>query len=77
VYANTSSTFGKLSSIGTGNVLLSGNINNAPSYGKVGLTTHVSGTLPVGSGGRVGLSLDRLFWLKSAKFQAEIESKCS
>jgi hypothetical protein len=51
VYANTNTTFAKLSSAGAGNVLLSGNTNNAPSYGKVGLTTHVSGTLPVGSGG--------------------------
>jgi hypothetical protein len=51
VYANTNTTFAKLSSAGAGNVLLSGNTNNAPSYGKVGLTTHVSGTLPVASGG--------------------------
>jgi hypothetical protein len=51
VYANTNTTFAKLSSAGAGNVLLSGNTNNTPSYGKVGLTTHVSGTLPVASGG--------------------------
>ena len=35
----------------TGNVLLSGGIGVNPSYGKVGLTTHVSGTLPVANGG--------------------------
>jgi hypothetical protein len=31
--------------------LLSGGVTTAPSYGKIGLTTHVSGILPVASGG--------------------------
>jgi|688.fasta_scaffold07534_25 hypothetical protein len=35
----------------TGNALLSGGVGVAPAYGKVGLTTHVSGTLPVANGG--------------------------
>jgi hypothetical protein len=35
----------------TGNALLSGGVATAPVYGKVGLTTHVSGTLPVANGG--------------------------
>jgi hypothetical protein len=35
----------------TGNVLLSGGVGNLPTYGKVGLTTHVTGTLPVANGG--------------------------
>lgn len=48
-------TLVKVADIATGNVLLSGGVGAAPSYGKVGLTTHVSGTLPATSGG-TGLS---------------------
>lgn len=51
VYANTTTTLAKLPDVATGNVLISGGVNTAPSYGKVGLTTHVSGTLPVANGG--------------------------
>ena len=40
-----------LAGVATGNVLISGGVATAPSYGKVGLTTHVSGTLAVGNGG--------------------------
>lgn len=39
----------------TGNVLLSQGVGNTPAYGKVGLTTHVTGTLPTTNGG-TGLS---------------------
>ena len=35
----------------TGNALISGGVGVAPSYGKIGLTTHVNGTLPVANGG--------------------------
>jgi hypothetical protein len=55
VYANTSSSLAKLPDVAAGNVLISGGIGVAPAYGKVGLTTHVSGTLPVANGG-TGLS---------------------
>lgn len=44
-------TLVKVADIATGNVLLSGGVGAAPSYGKVGLATHVSGTLPATSGG--------------------------
>lgn len=37
--------------VATGSVLLSGGVGASPSYGKVGLTTHVSGTLPIANGG--------------------------
>lgn len=47
LYASSSSTLAKLSSVATGSVLISGGLNTAPSWGKVGLTTHVSGNLPV------------------------------
>lgn len=50
-YASASGTLSSLASVATGNVLLSGGIAGAPSYGKVGLTTHVTGTLPVANGG--------------------------
>lgn len=51
VYASGTGTLAGLADAATGNVLLSGGVNTAPSYGKVGLTTHVSGTLPVANGG--------------------------
>ena len=51
VYADTSTTLAKLADVATGNALISGGVGVAPSYGKIGLTTHVSGTLPVANGG--------------------------
>jgi hypothetical protein len=51
IYASGTTTLSKLADIATGNVLLSGGIGVAPAYGKVGLTTHVSGTLPIANGG--------------------------
>ena len=51
IYASGSTALAKLSDIATGNVLISGGVGAAPSYGKVGLTTHVSGTLGLSNGG--------------------------
>jgi hypothetical protein len=51
LYASTSTTLSKLADVATGNALISGGVGVAPSYGKIGLTTHVSGTLPVANGG--------------------------
>jgi hypothetical protein len=51
VYASTTTALSKLADVATGNALISGGVGVAPSYGKIGLTTHVSGTLPVASGG--------------------------
>jgi len=48
LYASAGNTLAALTKAAAGNVLLSG---DAPSWGKVGLTTHVSGTLGVGNGG--------------------------
>jgi pectin methylesterase-like acyl-CoA thioesterase len=50
LYASAPNTISTLSDITTGNVLLSGGVG-VPSYGKVGLTTHVSGILPSLNGG--------------------------
>ena len=51
VYASGTGTLAGLADAATGNVLLSGGTNTAPAYGKVGLSTHVSGTLPTANGG--------------------------
>ena len=51
LYANSSTTLARLNDVATGNALISGGVGVAPSYGKIGLTTHVSGTLPVANGG--------------------------
>lgn len=48
LYASSTNTLAKLAGTASGNVLLSG---TAPSWGKVPLATHVSGTLPVANGG--------------------------
>ena len=49
--ADTTSSFVRLPDVAIGNALLSGGSGVQPLYGKVGLTTHVSGTLPVANGG--------------------------
>jgi hypothetical protein len=51
LYASTTTALSKLADIATGNALISGGVGAAPSYGKIGLTTHVSGTLPIANGG--------------------------
>jgi len=51
LYASTTSALSKLADIATGNSLISGGVGVAPSWGKIGLTTHVSGTLPISNGG--------------------------
>jgi hypothetical protein len=51
LYASSSSALTKLAAPATGNALISGGVGAAPSWGKVGLTTHVTGTLPVANGG--------------------------
>jgi hypothetical protein len=50
-FASSSTALSKLADVATGNALLSGGVGAAPAYGKIGLTTHVSGTLPVANGG--------------------------
>lgn len=51
LYASTSSVLSKLADVATGNALISGGVGVAPSYGKIGLATHVSGILPLANGG--------------------------
>ena len=51
LYASTTTALSKLADVATGNALISGGVGVAPSWGKIALTTHVSGTLPVANGG--------------------------
>lgn len=51
LYADTTTTLAKLADVATGNALISGGVGVAPSWGKIGLTTHVTGTLPTANGG--------------------------
>jgi hypothetical protein len=51
VYADTTTSLAKLADVAVGNALISGGVAAAPSYGKIGLATHVSGTLPIANGG--------------------------
>ena len=57
LYADTTSTLGKLAGVAVGNALISGGTSAAPSWGKIGLTTHITGTLAVGNGGTGATSL--------------------
>ncbi|MCC6152087.1 MAG: hypothetical protein IT461_17700 [Planctomycetes bacterium] len=58
IIMGSASVFGTIPDVATGNALLSGGVGASPSYGKVGLTTHVSGTLPLANGGTGGTSAD-------------------
>jgi hypothetical protein len=51
LYADSTTTLAKLADVATGNALISGGVSTAPSWGKIGLTTHVSGVLPIANGG--------------------------
>jgi hypothetical protein len=51
LFADTSTSLTKLADVAVGNALISGGVGSAPSYGKIGLDTHVSGVLPVANGG--------------------------
>lgn len=51
LYADTTTSLAKLADIVAGNALLSGGVGTAPAWGKVGLTTHISGTLAIANGG--------------------------
>ena len=57
LYASGAAALSKLASVATGNVLRSGGVATAPSWGKVALTTDVSGVLPVANGGTGATSI--------------------
>ena len=56
LYANTTTTLEKLADVAIGNALISGGVGVAPTWGKIGLTIHVSGVLPIANGGTNGSS---------------------
>lgn len=60
LYASGATTLAKLADVATGNALISGGVTTAPSWGKIGLTTHISGTLAVGNGGTGATTLTGL-----------------
>lgn len=45
--ASSTTSLSRLAAVATGNVLISGGINTVSSWGKVDLSTHISGNLPV------------------------------
>lgn len=51
LYADTGTSLAALPDVAVGNALISGGVGVAPSWGKIGLTTHVTGTLPIANGG--------------------------
>ena len=51
LYWNGGANWDRLAGVATGNALISGGVGAAPSWGKIGLTTHVSGVLPIANGG--------------------------
>ena len=53
LYASSTTAVARLAAAAANNVLVSG---TTPSWGKVGLTTHVSGTLPIANGGTAATS---------------------
>lgn len=51
MFTSSANTIAGLADVAIGNSLISGGVGVAPSWGKVGLTTHVSGILPIANGG--------------------------
>jgi len=51
LYASGTTALSKLADVAVGNALISGGVGAAPSWGKIGLVTHISGTLLVANGG--------------------------
>lgn len=49
--ANSPTTLTRIADVTTGNALISGGVGLVPTWGKIGLTTHISGTLPIANGG--------------------------
>jgi hypothetical protein len=51
LYADTTTSLARLADVAVGNALISGGVSANPSWGKIGLSTHVDGTLPIANGG--------------------------
>lgn len=70
LYASTTTALSKLVDVATGNALLSGGVGVAPAYGKIGLATHVTGTLPIANGG-TGVTTGAVVSVKKQIFTAD------
>ena len=57
LYASGVTALSQLADVATGNALISGGVTTAPAWGKIGLTTHVSGILPIANGGTNGTAV--------------------
>ena len=57
LYASGTTALSQLADVATGNALISGGVATAPAWGKIGLTTHVSGILPIANGGTNGTAV--------------------
>lgn len=77
--ASASTTLTSLASVATGNVLISGGVTTVSSWGKVGLTTHVNGTLPIGNGGtnKTTWTLNSIAYASSANVLGELLTSAS
>jgi len=62
LYASTTTTLSKLADVATGNALISGGVGVAPSWGKIDLTTHISGNLPVSNLNSGTSATSSTFW---------------
>lgn len=51
LFAGSTLTLSRLSGVATGNCLISGGVGSPPQWGKIGLSSHISGTLPAVNGG--------------------------
>jgi hypothetical protein len=51
LYADTTTSLARLADVATGNALISGGLDTAPSWGKIALASAVSGTLGIANGG--------------------------
>jgi hypothetical protein len=51
LYATSSTTVGRLADVVAGNALISGGVGGDPAWGKIGLQTHIDGTLQPTNGG--------------------------
>jgi hypothetical protein len=51
IYASGTTTLARLADVAVGNALISGGVGVAPAWGKIDVTTTVSGILPIANGG--------------------------